>query len=256
MKDKSKRVLAVGAHPDDVEFMCSGTLKLLKDRGYSISLGVIANGDCGSMVEDAENITKIRRGEALDAASLLEADFYPLGELDLRIELKDSTKNKVTELVRTADPLIVFTHPHQDYMIDHEITSVLVKSGCFTAPIPNYFTGSLMPAPRIAHIPYLYYCSPTDGRNIYGDFVEQRIYVDVSSVIQFKEDMLLRHKSQRDWLMKQHGWDSYIETMKETAKRYGKICKFDYAEGFTQHRGNAYPEKNVLKEILGELVKE
>jgi hypothetical protein len=85
--------------------------------------------------------------------------------------------------------------------------------------------------------------------------VEQRVCVDVSGVIDFKAEMLACHRSQRDWLMKQHGMDKYIETMKETARRYGKKSGFDYAEGYTQHLGNAYPQENVLREMLGERVK-
>jgi LmbE family N-acetylglucosaminyl deacetylase len=251
-----KVVLAVGAHPDDVEFMCSGTLKLLKDSGYEISIGVLSNGDGGSMVEDQESITKTRRKEAEDAAAMLGASFYPLGERDLRIELDDRTKMKVTELVRTVDPFIVFTHPHEDYMIDHEVTSRLVRTACFAASIPNYQTFSVMPCKRTSHIPYLFYWSPLEGMDIYGDFVPQKIHVDVTGQIQFKADMLARHRSQRDWLMKQHGMDKYIETMKNTARRYGKHCGFEYAEGYTQHRGNAYPHDNILKKILGNRVEE
>ena len=152
-----KRVLAFGAHPDDVEFMCSGTLKLLKEKGYDIIIAVIANGDCGSMVESPESITRIRRAEAINAAKLLNAKFYPLGELDLKIEMNDSIKRKVTEYIRMVNPVIVFTHPREDYMIDHEMTSMLVKMACFAAPIPNYYTYSVMPAPRMKQIPYLYY---------------------------------------------------------------------------------------------------
>jgi len=256
MAEDNKRVLAIGAHPDDVEFMCSGTLRLLRDRGYEISIGVLSNGDCGSMVEDQESITKTRRSESEDAAALLGASFFPLGEHDLRIELDDRTKMKVTELVRTIDPLIVFTHPHEDYMIDHEVTSRLVRTACFAASIPNYQTYSVMPYKRTSHIPYLFYWSPLEGMDIYGDFVPQKIHIDVSGQIQFKADMLACHRSQRDWLMKQHGMDKYIETMKNTASRYGRHCSFKYAEGFIQHRGNAYPQDNILKEILGDLVEE
>jgi len=255
MNDR-KRILAVGAHPDDVEFMCSGTLKLLKEKGYKISIGVVANGDCGSMYEDRESITKIRRTEAINAAKMLNADFYPLGEEDLRVELNDRTKMKVTELIRTTDPFIVFTHPHEDYMIDHEVTSRLVRTACFAASIPNYFTRSVMPQPRTSGIPYLYYWAPLEGRDMYGDFAPNRINVNISDTIQFKADMLACHKSQRDWLMEQHGMDKYIETMRETARVYGEYCGFGYAEGFTQHLGNAYPRDNILKEILGDLVKE
>jgi len=56
--------------------------------------------------------------------------------------------------------------------------------------------------------------------------------------------------------MKQHGMDKYTETMKDTAMKYGEKCGFSYAEGFKQHLGNAYPQDNILKEILGDYVKE
>jgi LmbE family N-acetylglucosaminyl deacetylase len=256
MKDENRRVLAVGAHPDDVEFMCAGTLKLLKDGGYDIAIGVIANGDCGSSSESQDGITRIRRREAIEAAKMLEAVLIPLGELDLRIEFDDRTRMKVTELVRQVDPLVVFTHAHEDYMADHEAASRLVRAACFNASVPNYLTNSALPCHRTARIPYLYYWSPIEGKNIYGDFVEQRIHVDVGGVIDFKSRMLACHRSQRDWLMKQHGMDKYVETMRETAKAYGRKCGFDFAEGFTQHLGNAYPQDNILKKILGGLVRE
>jgi len=255
MIGNSKSVLAIGAHPDDVEFMCSGTLKLLKEKGYDISIAVIANGDCGSMVESPESITKIRRTEAINAAKLLNAGFYPLGELDLKIEMNDSTKRKVTECIRIVDPFIVFTHPHEDYMIDHETASRLVRTACFAAPIPNYYTFSAMPAQRTKQIPYLYYWSPLDGMDHYGNFVEQSLYVDITNVMNFKAKMLACHKSQRDWLMEQHGMDKYIEVMKNTATLYGKRAGFSFAEGFRQHLGNAYPRDNVLEEILGGTVR-
>lgn len=253
---ENNRVLAVEAHPDDVEFMCSGTLYLLKKNGYEISICAIANGDCGSMTESQESITRIRRKEALDAAKLLDAEFFPLGELDLRINFNDKVLMKITECVRKVDPLIVFTHAHEDYMADHEVTSRLVRAACFCAPIPNYFTYSVMPEQRISQVPYLYYWSPLEGKSIYGDFVDQRIYVDIADAIDIKVKMLTCHHSQRDWLMEQHGMDKYIETMRNTAKRYGEVSGFGYAEGYTQHLGNAYPQNNILKEILGDLVKE
>lgn len=256
MKQKNNRVLAVGAHPDDVEFMCSGTLKLLKDKGYEISICAVSNGDCGSMVETPERLTKIRREEAIKGANLLDARFYPLGELDLRIEVDNTTKMKVTEILRKTDPLIVFTHAHEDYMVDHEVTSRLVRAACFAAPIPNYFTYSVLPQPRTARIPYLYYAAPLEGKDIYGNVVDQRIYVNVSTVMDLRAKMLACHQSQRDWLLQQHGMDHYVESMKNTARRFGEKAGFPFAEGFRQHLGNAYPQDNILKEILGGLVTE
>jgi LmbE family N-acetylglucosaminyl deacetylase len=256
MDKKNNRIVAIEAHPDDVEFMCSGTLKLLKDKGYEIFIGALANGNCGSMVESPESITRIRRKEAIDAAEMLGAEFYPFGEQDLKVEYSNPTLMKVTEYLRAVDPLIVFTHQHEDYMIEHEIVSRLVRTACFQASVPNYFTESVLPEPRTAGIPYLYYWNPFDGKNMYGDFVEQRIHVNISDVIDFKASMLSCHKSQRDWLLEQHDMDKYIEYMKNTGLIYGKKSGFKFAEGFRQHLGNAYPSDNILKKILGDLVKE
>jgi len=256
MAKENRRIAAVGAHPDDIEFMCSGTLKLLKEAGFEIHIGVVANGDCGSMVESQEEITKTRRQETLNAAALLEAEFYPMGEQDLRIEFDERSRMLVTEYIRMVNPLIVFTHPHEDYMNDHEYVSKLVRHACFAAPIPNYQTLTAMPHPRTDHIPHLYYWGPLVGMDIYGEFTAQKIYVHIDSTIDFKKEMLACHKSQRDWLMERHNMDQYTETMRETAAQYGKQCGFTHAEGFKQHLGNAYPQDNILKEILGDLVKE
>ena len=256
MGKKNRRVAAIGAHPDDVEFMCSGTLKLLRDAGFEIHIGVLANGDCGSMGEGQEEITKIRRQEAMNAAALLDADFFPMGEQDLRIEFDERTRMLVTEYIRMVNPLVVFTHPHEDYMNDHEYVSKLVRHACFAAPIPNYQTYSVSPQSRTEQIPYLYYWGPLVGRDIYGEFADQKIYVNIDSTIDFKKGMLACHKTQRDWLMERHNMDQYTETMRETAVEYGKRFGFNHAEGFKQHLGNAYPQDNILKEILGDLVKE
>lgn len=255
MTTGNKKILAFGAHPDDVEFMCAGTLKLLKDKGYEIHIAILSGGDVGSAVETQAEIIRTRRQESIDAASLLDAAIYPLGELDLQIEFDDRTKRKVTEIVRAVDPFIVFTHAHEDYVMDHEIASRLVRHGCFSASIPNYFTEAVFPQPVISQAPYLYYWSPLEGRNIYGDFVSQRIYVDITTTIEFKAQMLACHKSQRDW-MSELGMDRYIDGMRNTAKLYGEASGFGHAEGYIQHVGTGHPKENVLSNILGSYLKE
>ncbi len=252
----NNRVLAIGAHPDDIEFMCSGTLKLLRDKGYRIYMGIVAKGDCGSAEYSLEETTRIRRVEAEEAAKMLDAELNILGESDLRIFMDDRTKMKVTEFIRKVDPHIVFTHPRNDYMIDHEVTSMLVRHGCFAAPIPNYITFDPDPAKPIEKIPYLYYFAPFDGMDIYGNTVPQSIYVNVSDLIDFKSKILACHKSQRNWLLKQHGMDMYIENMKRMCRLFGQQSGFEYAEAFVQHRGNAYPADNILKGILKDYVLE
>jgi LmbE family N-acetylglucosaminyl deacetylase len=254
MDEKNKTVLAVGAHPDDVEFMCAGTLKLFKERGFDIYIGLATNGDCGSFVESPEIIAGVRIKEAEEAAKLLNAELFSVGERDLRLDFNDRTKMKMTEFIRSINPSIVFTHPHVDYSFDHEITSMLVRFACFAATIPNYFANEGKTKPVTSQVPHLYYCTPLEGKDLFGNLVKQQMYVDISVAIDFKSSMLACHKSQRDLLFELHNMDNYIATMKNTASVYGKLCGCLYAEGFNQHLGPTYPADNILKKVLKELV--
>ena len=68
-----RTALAIAAHPDDIEFLMSGTLMLLKDAGFAIHYMNLANGCCGSTEYDADEIARIRRDEARAAATRVSA---------------------------------------------------------------------------------------------------------------------------------------------------------------------------------------
>jgi LmbE family N-acetylglucosaminyl deacetylase len=72
----AKSVLALGCHPDDIEFMMAGTLFLLKEAGCSLHYMNLANGSCGTTQYSAEEIVRIRREEAQTAAQLLGAEYH------------------------------------------------------------------------------------------------------------------------------------------------------------------------------------
>ena len=107
---------------------------------------------------------------------------------------------------------------------------------------------------RIDYIPYLYYVDALEFKDILGNPIPAKILVDITSVIDTKEKMLACHKSQREWLLKHHGIDEYIEAMKKFSKTSGSIINKPFAEGFRQHLGHAYPQDNILKTELGNLV--
>ena len=68
-----KIAFAIAAHPDDIEFLMSGTLMRLKEVGYQIHYMNVANGCCGTTVYSRDEIAEIRRQESIAAASHLEA---------------------------------------------------------------------------------------------------------------------------------------------------------------------------------------
>ncbi len=250
------KVLAIGCHPDDVEFFMAGTVALLKDKGWEVAIGVMAKGDKGSMELSRRDIAKVRHGEALKGADLLGCEIYFMGQDDLQVNVDPRTRQIVTEVVRKAKPDVVMTHPPSDYMTDHEFTSRLVRDACFCASCPNFETDDANPAEPTGGIPTLYYCMPPEGIDLLGRPIDPHMVVDITTKIDLKRDMLACHASQRDWLRAQHGVDQYLIEMEEWAKKLGTDHGIFFAEGFCQHRGHAFPRENVIAKALGDLAKE
>ena len=136
-------------------------------------------------------------------------------------------------------------------MTDHEQTSLIVRAACFAASAINARTQATKPAAPLAVIPHLYYADAIEGKDIFGKPIKPSVYVDISDVIETKVAMLACHASQRDWLLKQHGMDHYLESMKHWSAQRGSEIGVAYAEGFRQHLGHAYPQSNLLEELLG-----
>jgi LmbE family N-acetylglucosaminyl deacetylase len=243
-------VLSVLAHPDDAEFLCAGTLiRLVREHGWQAHIASMTPGDCGSAELPAEAISAIRRQEGAAAAALIGATYHCLEERDLRIFYNETTLAKVTRLLRQVQPQIVITHSPSDYMVDHEMTSLVTRAACFNAPIPNYLAGQGLKL--LDHIPHLYYCDPIEGKDPLGQELLPGFCIDISGIIETKAEMLAAHSSQRMWLLKHHGMDQYVESMKAWGAQRGRLCGVPFAEGFRQHLGHSYPQNNWLFELLG-----
>jgi hypothetical protein len=105
----------------------------------------------------------------------------------------------------------------------------------------------------LEQIPFLYYCDALEGKDIFGRPVEPAFCVDVSSAIETKAAMLAAHASQRNWLLKHHGLDQYVEAMRSWGQQRGRPHGVAFAEGFRQHLGHGYPQENLLSQLLGSL---
>jgi LmbE family N-acetylglucosaminyl deacetylase len=245
------RVLALHAHPDDVEFQCAGTLILLREGGCEVTIATMTPGDCGSAEYDAEAISAIRREEARAAAGLIGAEYICLEFCDLAIFNDDESRRRVTEALRRVAPAIILTAPPSDYIADHEMTSLLVRDACFAASCPNYTTRQWEPAPALAKIPHLYFVQPVEGRDRDGRPVPVDFHIDVSRVFEAKREMLACHASQRNWLMRQHGIDEYLAMQEKWGGAAGAEIGVAQAEAFRQYRGHPYPEDNLLLQLVG-----
>ena len=245
----TKIVLSILAHPDDAEFLCGGTLaRLQREYGWAIHIATMTAGDCGSAEHSAEEISRIRRAEGAAAAAVIGGAFHCAEERDLLVSYTETALAKVTRLMRLVRPDVVLTHSPDDYHLDHEMTSKLVRAAAFAAPVPLFLKGD---PPPLERIPHLYYCDPLEGKDALGRDVHPAFCVDIGSVIETKAAMLACHASQRNWLFKHHGVDNYIDSMREWSAHRGKEHGVAYAEGFRQHLGHGYPQSNLLSKLLG-----
>lgn len=247
----AKCVLAFMAHPDDIEFTCAGTLLRLKqEAGCEIVMATSTSGDCGTMEYGPAEIGRLRHREAVASAKVIGAEYYSARSRDLLVMYDEPTLKRCVEIVRKARPDIVITQPPSDYLIDHEITSRLVRTATFAAPAPNFLTYDEDPAPATHGVPHLYYVDPPEMKDLYGELVKPHFIVDISSVIVTKEQMLACHATQREWLRAHHKMDEYIESMKRTSADRGQMIGTKYAEGFRQHLGHGYPQDNAIATLL------
>ena len=245
-----KVVLSLGAHPDDAEFLCAGTLALLHEQGWEIHIATLAPGDKGTAVHSRAEISRIRRAEGQKAADLLDGQYHCLDCEDVYILYDRETINRATALIRKIKPSLVITTSPGDYMVDHEIASRITQTACFAAGIKNMEVKITPYEP----VPWLYYMDPVEMKDNFGQSVVPGLWVDITSVMEIKARMLCCHASQRDWLLAHHGIDEYVNTMKEGARTRGRDIQVEFAEGLRQHLGHSFPQGNVLAEALGELV--
>jgi N-acetylglucosamine malate deacetylase 1 len=120
---------------------------------------------------------------------------------------------------------------------------------------PNYKTGFRRPAPPLAGVPHLYYADAFGRRDILGHKIASGFYVDISKTLERKEEMLACHKSQQAWLKTQQEIPEILSTMRKMAREVGKCGGFRWAEGFRQHLGQGFPTNNLLRQLLGKLLR-
>lgn len=243
-------ILAIHAHPDDVEILAGGTLARLSAAGHRITIVSMTPGDCGSRDRPAEEIAAIRRREAAAGARHIGARYVCAEFRDLVIFNDDTSRRRVTEILRSVRPGIVLAASPVDYMCDHETASLLVRDACFGAPAPNYATGAPSPAAALDAIPHLYFMDPIGGVDRDNRPVAADFYVDVAGTFETKRAMLAEHGSQRQWLLQQHGLDDYLLTMERWTREIGHRAGLELAEGFRQYRGHPYPGTPLLQQLL------
>ena len=234
-------ILAFGAHPDDVELGCSGTIAKEVSLGKKVGIIDLTRGELGT-----RGSVEIRNSESAKASEILGVVVRE--NLDMRDGFfvnDEAHQLKVIEMIRKYQPEIVLCNAITDRHIDHGKGSKLVSDACFLSglrQIKTELNGEAQEAWR-PKVVYHY----IQWQNIEPDFV-----VDISEFMDKKMDSVLAYGSQfYDPNSKEPvspiTSKNFLDSVKYRAQDLGRLVGVDYAEGFTTERYLAVNSLGDLK---------
>jgi len=208
----SYNILAVGAHPDDLEFGCFGTLKKHIDEGDNVTLLVMTQ----SNVKDAHTgkITRdsnISKNEATKAAKLLGAELILGPFQDTKVPFNSESVKFVENIIKEKKINWIYTHWAGDTHQDH--INTLNATMAASRLVKNVLCYEQVPLPRIT-----------------TTYPVANYYVDISKTLNIKLEGCKAHKSQINKFA-EHGFDM-VDNVKTLAKFRGNQCGLKYAEAF------------------------
>ena len=237
------RILAVGAHPDDLEIECYGTLAKYVKQGHEVYICVVSNGDLGHYEIMPEELAKIRFEEGKAASKVIGAkDYVNLGGHDTMISRYDKTlEYKLIDYIRQVCPDLILAQYPDDYMSDHIEASALTFNAAFNATLPHLATpGNPMPKQVPSLMPIYHFAASSKA------IFNPTEFVDISDEIELKLQAMRCHKSQLQWLGEHDGVDTLSGILSQDGA-YGKLVGVKYAEGFVPCR---HDSRMTVKRLL------
>ena len=251
LKRTTPSVLAIVAHPDDIEMMMGGTLLRLHEAGWQVHYQTLADGSCGGSNGTRAQLIAQRAAEARAGAKVLGATWHRPLVHDLEITYCLPLLRRVAALVRQVKPTIVLTHGPDDYMEDHIITGRLAVTAAFARGMQNFAT-----TPRqkpVEGAVAVYHSLPHVLADQLGRPIRATHYVDVGAVHERCRQALECHRSQAEWLAQSQGATA-VSAMAQAARAVGRQSKkFRLAEGWRRHLSTGLGEDgdDPLAEALG-----
>ena len=175
-------ILAIFAHPDDVELTVGGTLLKMKSLGYQTGALDVTQGEMGT-----RGTVEIRAREAAEAARILKLDVRENLELpDGHVFVTDDERTRMVRVLRRLKPKVILTHQLDDPHPDHNHIAHLVRESARLSSMQKYdgaFGQERIPVPMVAH-------------NIFSQRVVPSFIVDISEFLEEKTAAIRAHASQ------------------------------------------------------------
>jgi LmbE family N-acetylglucosaminyl deacetylase len=182
------KILAFGAHPDDVDMACFGTLARCVQRGDTVIVCSITNGNLGHPTLGLDKLRMVRMVEGSQSSAVIGASYCTLDIDDMNVNEFDEHQRKlVCDLIRSTKPDLIITHNEGDTHPDHLGTNHLVQRCSILATLPQYKSEN----DPIVDLPPLYYMDTLQGTSFEGD-----TYVDISDTFELKMKAVGCHTSQ------------------------------------------------------------
>jgi N-acetylglucosamine malate deacetylase 1 len=217
-------VLAIAAHPDDVELTCGGTLLKMAERGYRTGILDLTAGEMGT-----RGTQEIRAKEAAAAAKILKASWRgTLGVPDSDVQPSRENKMRLAKVLRELRPRTVIIPYWEARHPDHYHASTLGYEGCFLAGLKQ------LPLAGQAYRPFkILYATPFEG-------MPATFVVDITKQYQRRRQAILAYGSQfrpANSEKKQRVFlaiDQLDAQMDLMARHYGQMIGVKYGEPFLQ----------------------
>ena len=204
-----KKVLVIGAHPDDPESMCAGTMLKLKEMGAEVVAVYLTSGEAGIVGKTHEEARSIRQNEARKACELMGVRAIFLTQIDGNSEVNKERYAEMKALIEAEQPDMVITHWPIDSHRDHRVCSILVYDAW-------RMTGRNFD---------LYYSEVMTGMQTQN--FSPTLWVDITDFRDKKIQAYLCHESQElEGAVKEYHYT--MEVMR------GMECQAKYAEAFVQ----------------------
>jgi len=218
-------ILAIGAHPDDVEMICGGTLAKMVDRGHRVAILDMTRGEMGT-----RGTPEVREQEAAAAAQKLGVqERLNLGLPDGRLENTEQARIMVVEQIRRLRPKLVLSHYWDDLHPDHSATGRIVMDTMYPAGFANY------PAEGEPFRPneYLFFMAHFT--------VEPSFIVDVTGYHETKLESVRCYQSQLhdatvDGLETLIAEPHFLKRLEGRARHFGSLIYREFGEPFLSRR--------------------